>query len=246
MEKAVTKEHSNVPFFRRYTKVCMSRTVKTINILMMSISVAPSVLADSPSITFAVSGKIVPNSCTVEAPQGGDYDFGDISHTLLSSSETKLPAKAQTWEILCDGQTYLMVSSVDNQQDSVTYNSYNSFGLGFNGEGKVGYYTALISDLSVDGQPAKAGGYTGSAGYPDYSIHSPSDRSFHVYDEVFFPSKNGMWIAWAAAKNTLYAGQKFSADITIQPILARNSDFGDVTTDVSLQGSMTMNFSFGI
>ena len=249
MEKAVTKERFSVPilsFRPAESKVGMSRTMKAIGILMMSVSVTPSVLADSPSITFAVSGNIIPSSCNIAAPQGGNYNFGDISHTLINSSDTKLQAMTQTWNISCDGSTFLMVSSQDNSHSSVTNDRYNAFGLGSNGEvGKVGYYTALMNNLTVDGEPAKAGGYTDYSSGP-YSIDDPSDRLFYAYEELFFPSTNGLWIAWAKEQNTLLAGKNFSADITIEPVLAKASVFGDVTADVSLLGSMTMNFSFGI
>ena len=249
MVKAVTKERFSVPilsFRHADSKVSMSRIIKAIGILMMSVSVTPSVLADSPSITFAVTGNIIPSSCDITAPQGGDYNFGDISHTLINSTDTKLAAKTQTWNISCDGSTFLMVSSQDNKNSSVTNTAYNAFGLGLNGDvGKVGYYTAEMSNLIVDGEPAQAGGYTNySSSF--YSIDDPSDRTFFTYDSLFFPSTNGLWIAWAKGRDTLLAGKNFSADITVEPVLARATSFGEVTTDVSLEGSMTMNFSFGI
>ena len=224
----------------------VGKAIKPLSLLILSTGFASSVMAEAPSMDFVVGGQIAPGSCTVTAQDSGNYDFGDMSSSLIKPATNTLASKKQSWNIDCDAPTYLMVSSNDNRTDSAASNAYNAFGLGQNGEtGKVGYYTALMSNLMVDGNQVKAGGYTNSDS-STYSINSPSDRTFQVYNELYFPSKNGLWIAWANSANTLSVGRNFTADITVTPVLARYADFGDIKNDVDLDGSMTMKFSFGI
>nr|MDA5512867.1 fimbrial assembly protein [Yersinia intermedia] len=57
----------------------------------------------------------------------------------------------------------------------------------------------------------------------------------------------GLRTGWSPAANTQSTGKVFTADITVSPVLVGTITMGEpITEDVEIDGSMTMNFAFGI
>ncbi|MGE4799914.1 DUF1120 domain-containing protein [Yersinia hibernica] len=205
-------------------------TILTSLILSIGVEAAP------PSAELKVKGKIGVPSCTVLAPDGGIYDLGKISATNIKpgTATTALPTVTKTWTINCDAVTYLSYTSIDNRLASASDTSTTrNHGLGnINGAGKIGFYTATLSNPRVDGNVT-------SMYYRLSTGAATAGASLYLVDSYYYGFSNASAVATA--------GKSFSTDITIAPILAGTTTMnGPVTENANIDGSVTMNFSFGI
>lgn len=207
--------------------------------LFTSIILSVAAQAAPPSAELKVKGKLGVPSCTVIAPDGGIYDLGKISATNVKSgiATTALPTMTKNWSVACDSQTYLSFGSVDNRNSSVSDTSSTSnHGLGFiNGTGKIGYYTLAMSNPMVDGVQTSV-----------FSVSTSGTAGTGGQSLVL--ATNGPRRAWSiAGTNTQIAGKVFSADFKVTPTLAGTTAMnGPITEDANIDGSVTMNFAFGI
>ena len=207
--------------------------------LFTSIILSMATQAAPPSAELKVKGKLGVPSCTVIAPDGGIYDLGKISATNVKSGAvvTTLTPITKNWSVACDSQTYLSFGSVDNRNTSVSdTSSISNHGLGFiNGTGTIGYYTLVMSNPMVDGIQTSVFSVSASGGV------SAGSQSFAL-------ATNGPRRAWSiAGTNTQIAGKVFSADFKVTPTLAGTTAMnGPITEDANIDGSVTMNFAFGI
>ncbi|OVZ83711.1 DUF1120 domain-containing protein [Yersinia kristensenii] len=204
--------------------------------LFTSLILSVTVQAAPPSAELKVKGKIGAPNCTVTAPNGGIYDLGKISATNVKSGTaiTALPTMTKTWTISCDATTYLSYTSIDNRLTSVSDTSTTrNHGLGnINGTGKIGFYTATLSNPRVDGNST-------SMYYRLSTGAATAGTSLYLVDRYYYGFSNASAVA--------IAGKSFSTDITIAPTLAGTTTMnGPITEDANIDGSMTMNFSFGI
>lgn len=204
--------------------------------LFTSIILSVAAQAAPPSAELKVKGKLGVSSCTVIAPDGGIYDLGKISATNVKSgiATTALPTMTKTWTINCDAITYLSYTSIDNRLASVSDTSTTrNHGLGnINGTGKIGFYTATLSNSRVDGNST-------SMYYRLSTGAATAGSSLFLVDSYYYGFSNASAIA--------IAGKSFSTDITITPTLAGTTTMnGPITEDATIDGSVTMNFSFGI
>ncbi|OVZ89769.1 fimbrial assembly protein [Yersinia frederiksenii] len=192
--------------------------------------------AATPTTELKVKGKIGVPSCTVIAPNNGVYDMGRLSATNVKAGTTVtvLPEMKKNWTITCDSTTYLSLSSVDNRLASVSdTTSTRNYGLGnINRTGKIGFYTVILSNASVDGTSTsmyyRVGTGAATLGTSLYLV-------------------NGYTYGWSNSTSTANFGKTFSADIAVTPTLAGTSTMnGPITEDSNIDGSLTMNFSFGI
>lgn len=190
--------------------------------------------AEQPSSELKVKGTVGISSCTVIAPDDGIYDLGRISSSLVKpgTATTELPAIKKTWTINCDLATYLRYRSTDNRLDSASDTSSSlNHGLGnINGTGKIGFYTAKTSNHHVDGKSTLI-----------YStVVSGTGTGSNLYNNMGF-------IVFSDESRTAIAGKSFDFDVTISPILAGTKTMnGPITEDANIDGSTSINFSFGI
>jgi hypothetical protein len=211
--------------------------VKTTLASLMLIS-ASAVMADAPTAELKVAGKVAVPGCTVAQSEGGTYDYGSISSTLVKpSATTALTSQTQTWTVTCDAQTFLSFRVIDNQSASTAGNGTSQFGLGnVNSTGKVGYYTVTLGGAKVDN--ATAYSYAAAPG----STTVTSAATANVYNTL----AHG-WAATIGAGAAQKAGKVFAMDMTVTPTLASSATMGGPITDkVPLDGSLTINYSFGL
>ncbi len=207
--------------------------------LFTSIILSVAAQAAPPSAELKVKGKLGVPSCTVIAPDGGIYDLGKISATNVKSGAvvTTLTPITKNWSVACDAQTYLSFNTVDNRNSSVSdTSSGNNHGLGFiNDTGKIGYYTLVMSNPMVDGVQTSVFSVSTSG------VVGTGSQSLTL-------ATTGPHRAWSiAGTNTQIAGKVFSADFKVTPTLAGTTAMnGPITEDATIDGSVTMNFSFGI
>jgi hypothetical protein len=200
----------------------------------MALTMGGSALADAPIAELKVIGSLDVPGCTVTADNNGTYDFGSISPTTIKSGTTAvaLTAKSQQWAINCSGTTYLTFKVIDNQAASVSAAGGGNFGLGnVNGTGKLGYYTVAMSNPTVDG--------VASSVFSTNTTTIAGAATASVYSGAYT-------MGWSTA-SALKAGQDFGVTLAVTPRLAGTTTMnGPITSDTDLNGSLTLNFAFGL
>ncbi|AHM74126.1 DUF1120 domain-containing protein [Yersinia hibernica] len=193
--------------------------------------------AATPTADLKVKGKLGVPTCTVIAPDNGVYDLGKISATNVKSgtATTALPTVTKTWQVTCDAETYLNFVPTDNRRESRSdVSSALNFGLGnINNTGKIGFYTVEMKNTKVDGLSSLVFYKNGSAG------------AFTVVNSASL--QQGYMFGWAATTTTQQYGKVFTADMVVGALLAGTTTMnGVVTEDANIDGSITMQFAFGI
>ena len=206
--------------------------LSTLSALILSAGVAQA--ADALTAELKVVGELTVPTCTVAATDDGIYDIGKQSATLIKpAASTTLTAMTKTWTVTCDADTYMNFTPVDNRTASKSSSSTTAFGLGsVNDTGKIGYFTAIASNATVDGV---------------------SSRLFTSASATFTPAvsvnlTNGEKTGWATTvANTQYSGKVFVADIAVTPVLASSATMnGPITDNADIDGSVTLTFAYGI
>lgn len=205
--------------------------------ILSSLLLGAAAYAVAPTAELKVKGKIGIPTCTVNAPDGGIYNVGEISSSQVKSGTavTVLPSITKTWTVTCDSVTYLSLTAIDNRKASVSDNTgIHHFGLGFvNGSGKLGFYKTTMSNATVDGVSSLL-----------YFIDANNIlQGGHTLETL----TNNFRFGWSENTTTAKAGKVFSADFTVIPTLAGSTTMGGaITENINIDGSATMNFSFGI
>ncbi|WP_082717459.1 MULTISPECIES: DUF1120 domain-containing protein [Burkholderia] len=205
-------------------------------------SLMTSAHADKPTIDLSVKGKIDVPSCIIGSPGEGVYDFGHLPSTLIKpgNEKTTLSSMTKTWVVKCDATTFLNFTVTDNRSDSTSEANPSNFGLGkVNSDGKLGYYTVLMENGTVDGKNStvfsawpNGGGMMGSS---DVYLQNPSGQNRHG------------WSTGQGSSAKQATGQTFTADLVVTPTLAGSGSMNGALTDtVDLDGSITLTFAFGI
>ena len=203
----------------------------TFTSLLLALSQAQ---AEPLNAELIVKGELTVPSCEVAAADNGTYDLGRISGTMIKpSTVTTLAAISKTWTITCDAETYLNFSPEDNRKDTASTAATTNFGLGMvNGTGKIGYYTAQMRNPTVDGKTA-------------YLFNSSSATFAPAATAAIATGTRSGWAT--SANSTQQSGKVFAADIVVTPVLASSTTMNGAITDLTdIDGSMTLNFAFGI
>lgn len=191
----------------------------------LSILLSASGIAGEPSAEMTVSGVFANSRCEVIAPNNGVYDLGTISVPASTVEPRALPALTRAWRIQCDQPTTLAVIPEDNRAASANGNGH--FGFGEDPHTSLGYFQLGISRAQTDqravmlhteGQPISGGAVT--------------------------PLLAGMRSQWVTKDNVVKPGNSFDVDITVYPWL--NPQKRRVMDQVKLDGSVTLNFVFGL
>jgi hypothetical protein len=164
-----------------------------------------------------------------------------LSSTTIKpgTAVTALPNITKTWTITCDATTYVSYGNVDNRSASASEPSgttATNYGLGYiNGTGKIGFYRASAGNAHVDGNSTSVYFNRSEGG----DIGGSTDKGYYLGTTYRY--------GWSDASSVAIFGKHFSIDITVEPTLAGSTTMnGAVTEDANIDGSLTMNFSFGI
>jgi hypothetical protein len=195
--------------------------------------------AAPPTAELKVKGSIDVPTCSIAAPNNGVYDLGKLPSSLVgASTKTVLPAMSKKWAVTCDSLTYISVTVVDNRAATVSESDPTYFGLGhINETGKIGYYTASMTNGFVDGIAKSIYyGVTGSS-----TLYAAATGSGYYF------RPNTRYYGWSDTNAIPVAGRVFTADMRIYPVLASTATMnGPITDNSKIDGSMTINFTFAI
>lgn len=172
--------------------------------------------------------------CTVSSPNDGGYSVGRLSGSLLkANANTPLAPINKVWHISCDAETYLTFSTVDNRASSASTPGLGHYGLGqVNGSGKIGFYRVTMKNATVDGDPTR--------------LFSTNSTAFNVVSSLTLTTTHRA-IGWANANNVQKSGRVFTAELEVLPTLASVAQMnGPITDRTLIDGSMSLNFAFGI
>lgn len=201
--------------------------------ILSSIFSTASLQAAPPTAILKVVGDLTVPVCNIATTEDRAYDLAKLSSMLLKASDYyKVPSVTQSWTVSCDADTYLIFQPVDNREGTSSIAGNTSFGLGtVNSSGKVGYYNATMKNATVDGKAASV--FSASGGTFSAAATTTLDKTL----------KSG----WASSNSTLKSGKVFVTDITVQPYLASTAVMnGTITDEAQIDGSMTLNFAYGI
>ncbi|WP_439889890.1 DUF1120 domain-containing protein [Ralstonia sp. 25C] len=190
--------------------------------------------AAAPTAELKVKGTLKAPTCTVAAADDGLFDFGSVSPTLIKpgATHTALTALSKNWTVTCDADTYLTFSVTDNRATSVsTGGNPGYFGLGMvNTTGKIGYYYVLLSSPTVDS--------VASSTFTTNTTTITSAATAYLNTGY----KQG-WSTGAALKS----GKVFGATLAVTPYIGGTTTMnGAITDTVDLDGSLTLNYAFGL
>jgi type 1 fimbria pilin len=196
-----------------------------------------AVQAATPSAELKVKGTIGIPTCTIDAPDGGIYNVGEISsaNVKTGTAVTELASISKTWTVTCDSMTYLSLTAIDNRKASISDTTeVHNFGLGLvNGSGKIGFYQTEMSHARVDG--------VSSLLY--YIDENNVFKGGHSLETL----RDNYRFGWSENTTTAKVGKVFSVDLTVIPTLAGSATMGGaITENINIDGSTTMNFAFGI
>lgn len=183
---------------------------------------------------LTVKGTIAVPGCTVSSDMSGVYDYGPISSSLIQpgTTTTALVPMGNKWTASCSAQTSLTFTVIDNRASSASVVAPTNFGLGnVNGTGKLGYYTVTLSSPTVDGQAVSTFATTGATFTAVSSTPLSTDKKF----------------GWASGNNVLRTGKVFGAMLAVTPNLGGTTTMGGALSNgANLDGSLTLNFAFGL
>jgi hypothetical protein len=214
-------------------EINMKKTLLNLSTLSALVLASGVAHAATPSAELTVVGTLTVPTCTVAAVNDGVYDLGNIASTLIKATGTTvLNSVTQGWTVTCDATTYLNFTPLDNRAESKSASAVANFGLGtVNTEGKIGYFTADVKNAKVDGVAT--------------SLFTTNTTSLTPLASVKMNA--GIKTGWVSAANTQAAGRVFTADITVNPVLGNTTDMkGPITDTADIDGSVTLNFAYGI
>jgi len=228
------------PFFTNVTldETTMKKTLP-LTALATSLALFMGTASAGPiaPVELKVIGTLDVPACTVTADNDGIYDYGDLSPTDIKPGNTVNPLASITkkWAIDCQGDTYLSFSVVDNADATESAKADQNFGLGnVNTDGKLGYFTVLMENATVDKAPSH--------------VFATTSNSVANKGATTFVRKTGHTMGWAqTGSHTQQIGRVFETDMTVTATLAGSAAMnGPITDDVPLAGSLTLNFAYGL
>ena len=217
--------------------------------------------ADAPVQNMTVKGTIKAPNCQIDiagGEGGGTVNYGPLSTTLIKQGVAFNPLEVATldWTITCDSETYLTYTVEDNVAGSANTRGQATdrvFGLGWAGaeQGKLGFFAMSAKNLTVDGEPAYHGTKRTDIYLDTRDRPLLSGGNWFYYYSNFVHNTPGMVHGWGANENAAStspkAGRVFTMKMDIAPQLSGSTDIGDVITEnISLNGSVTFTFAFGL
>ncbi|MGY2362924.1 DUF1120 domain-containing protein [Pseudomonas azotoformans] len=190
---------------------------------------APSAFAAS-NTDLNVSGTITPSACAPVLSNGGVIDHGKMtSKDLQPASPTRLEPAQMHLEVLCEGETFFTLTTVDNRAGTSAINPRHH-GLGLTTEReKLGSVAFSLFNPIADDQPVKV--ITSSNGGANWAA------SIYLGHEALtsFAALNG--------PNTPIAMRKLEAQLRAFTIIVPATDL-TLLDEVPIDGQATLQLKY--
>lgn len=203
---------------------------------LIAIAVGCSSLgAFANSADISIVGTITPGACQASFVND-TVDYGDIRSESLSAVElNSLDLKQVDYVVTCDSPTAVATTWTDNRSSSSHGGGVEHFGLGMDGESKIGHYelTHLEADTTGDGSNVSLlVRREGSSWGPGSSV------GFKVWR--FGLQHYGYAASGTAAPE---AFSTYSGRLELQAYVAPTREL-DLSKDVRLDGSATLSLVY--
>ncbi|MDF0503957.1 DUF1120 domain-containing protein [Burkholderia cenocepacia] len=223
-------------------------------------------VASSATGTLAVTGALVPGTCSVTLQGGGKADFGTISSTSLnaaSTTGTALPTSpAIPMTVSCTAPTQIAFRILDNRASSLAsiksgsnvtlqLNSgtiakcasscpgYLAYGLGTaSNNNAVGVYSITADTFAVDGTAGAAAATYGADSKGNFGPYSAA-TAVQAYSQ---PSGYWTWVSSVSATAPTM-GQVFTANLYVTPTI-NNASALPLNTNIPLDGNATVTIFY--
>ncbi|KVL08109.1 DUF1120 domain-containing protein [Burkholderia sp. MSMB1826] len=225
-------------------------------------------VASSATGTLAVTGALVPGTCSVTLQGGGKADFGTISSATLNASSTTgtvLPTSAAIpMTVSCTAPTQIAFRILDNRAASlasITSGSnvtlqltsgtvakcggpcpdYLAYGLGTvsgTNNTAVGVYSITADTFAVDGTTGIAAATYGADSKGNFSPYSQA-AAVQAYSK---PAAYWTWVASATATAPT-TGQVFTTNLYVTPTI-NNTSALPLNTNIKLDGNATVTIFY--
>ncbi|WP_081078740.1 DUF1120 domain-containing protein [Burkholderia pseudomultivorans] len=234
---------------------------------------ASTVFAGTPAAstatgTLAVTGALVPGTCSVTLQGGGNADYGTISSTSLNASSTTGTALATSpaipMTVSCSAPTQIAFRVLDNRAASLAsiksgsnvtlqLNSgtvakcasscpgYLAYGLGTvsgTNNTAVGVYSITADTFAVDGTAGAAAATYGADSSGNFGPYSAA-TAVQAYSQ---PSGYWTWVSSVTAKAPTM-GQVFTANLYVTPTI-NNTSALPLNTNIKLDGNATVTIFY--
>ncbi|EED99931.1 DUF1120 domain-containing protein [Burkholderia multivorans] len=223
-------------------------------------------VASTATGTLAVTGALVPGTCSVTLQGGGKADFGTITSTSLNAASTTgtplgtSPAIPMT--VSCTAPTQIAFRILDNRASSLAsitsgsnvtlqLNSgtvakcasscprYLAYGLGTaSNNNAVGVYSITADTFAVDGTAGAAAATYGADSKGNFGPYSAA-TAVQAYSQ---PSGYWTWVSSVTAKAPTM-GQVFTANLYVTPTI-NNTSALPLNTNIPLDGNATVTIFY--
>lgn len=211
-----------------------SLKVPALGVLLVCCAASSAMAAETANL--ALKGEIRPAACGVTLDNGGVIDFGTIRAASLNAKEmTRLPVQNTILHVQCDAPTHVSVDFMDNRAASslpyVSTYAQNYYGIGMNGDAKIGSYAIAIAGSITDGQAAAP------------IASKDSGTSWLRMTGVYYTQSNALY-SWAKdSANTPSLVQSVEQPIALYVSIAPRNSLG-VIDEVVLDGSATISITY--
>jgi type 1 fimbria pilin len=191
----------------------------------------------SESAEVKVIGEISSVNCEVSVSNNGVFDFDKIKQSSVTDAITTIGrVEGGVVRVKCSAPTPLTFTATDNRADSAYGGNIlgTNFGLGLvNKTGKLGYYQLRFTQPTVDGVAT--------------SMFATDDGEVNSVTGLLM-AQQGRRMGWAAsASDGVAIGKDFKFGMNATAYMAPKSAMnGALTEDVTLDGSTTLEFGFGL
>ncbi|AKG68633.1 Protein of uncharacterised function (DUF1120) [Serratia fonticola] len=191
----------------------------------------------SESAEVKVIGEISAVNCEVSVSNNGVFDFEKIKQSSVTDVITPIGrVDGGVVRVKCSAPTPLTFTATDNRAESAYGSSGlgSNFGLGLvNKTGKLGYYQLRFTQPTVDGV--------------ETPMFATDDGDINNVTGLLM-AQQGRRMGWAESKTAgVSIGKDFKFGMNATAYMAPKSAMnGALTEDVTLDGSATLEFGFGL
>jgi type 1 fimbria pilin len=225
----------------------MKKFSKLFILTALAASACGSALAEAPSVTLKVTGKIKPPACTAAITGGGTYDYGNISTNALSPSDiTMLEVKSDTFTVSCDAKAKVALKMADDKEGTEAFTSgANFFGRsGLASDVYMGLGTANTKPIGAYAVRLKPDGVTADSAKVDVIASADSGNSWSKSTHGIFSTTTGARSSWAIdGTTTPLAAKVVTGTLDVQAAIEKTANL-DLSSEIDLDGQATIELVY--
>ena len=227
------------------------KTIHVLTVCALTLLAAQPVWAAKKAAAgdLKVTGTITPEGCKVVLPEQGVLNYGDIAVDQITNNQkgTELGASAEMpLQITCNAPTQVALGVVDmrpsSRVDGLTLrataggthpSTSEDYGLGMQGNHRIGAYRLFARKFSVDGNPAEIG----KVRFADLGVLfalSETDLQNNTVEEL---KQAYTWVK-PNGRVTL-TGSNFETVLQVSPVINKSGEL-DLASQIKFDGQAAL------